>query len=267
MLTAIPTSTFTSSRHEQVQGGMEKVATAAAATPHLVPMAAVQPPHFLIGPGGGYTFLPSMAPLSGSEPFASLRPIGQFTAHGRPITAIPYYAPGELYQRNLLSGIQNDRNTHSASTPPERKPTVGGFPPSSSSPLGSGSGESSESITAATPETHTPESSPSPEEEAEEQEMEADVKTELPIDEPVQSSCARRSSDSKIEETSTKNNYPINALIDVPVPTSLSRSSRTSSLSSSLSSFRFGGSLSTLWASQLSLSGARISGPSMKSTG
>ena len=58
--------------------------------------------------------------------------------------------------------------------------------------------------------------------------------------------------------------YPVSALIDVPLITPLNRSSRTSSLSSSLSSFRFGGSLSQLWASQISLSG-KIS--NMKSTG
>jgi hypothetical protein len=58
--------------------------------------------------------------------------------------------------------------------------------------------------------------------------------------------------------------YPVSALIDVPMITPLNRSSRTSSLSSSLSSFRFGGSLSQLWASQISLSG-KIS--NMKSTG
>ncbi len=66
--------------------------------------------------------------------------------------------------------------------------------------------------------------------------------------------------------TSKSSPYPVSALVDVPVPmiTPLNRSSRTSSLSSSLSSFRFGGSLSQLWASQISLSG-KIS--NMKSTG
>ena len=67
-------------------------------------------------------------------------------------------------------------------------------------------------------------------------------------------------SSSKSEES--KNPYSLNALIDVPA--SLAGNSRTSSLSSSLSSFRFGGSLNQLWASQLSLS-AKM--PNMKSTG
>lgn len=58
--------------------------------------------------------------------------------------------------------------------------------------------------------------------------------------------------------------YPVQALVDIPMNAPLTRSSRTSSLSSSLSSFRFGGSLSQLWASQMSLT-ARM--PNMKSTG
>ncbi len=76
----------------------------------------------------------------------------------------------------------------------------------------------------------------------------------------------RRNSDSNIEETGlSSKSYQINALIDVPpMAPPLNRASRTSSLSSSLSSFRFGGSLSQLWASQISLSG-RIN--NMKSTG
>lgn len=60
-----------------------------------------------------------------------------------------------------------------------------------------------------------------------------------------------------------KLSYPINALIDVPG--SLNRGSRTSSLSSSLSSFRFGGSLSQLWATSLSSLSNKVN--SMKSTG
>lgn len=68
--------------------------------------------------------------------------------------------------------------------------------------------------------------------------------------------------DTSVFSSSNVNPYPINALIDVP--TSLSRGSRTSSLSSSISSFRFGGSLNKLWAaSQLSLSNK----VNMKSTG
>lgn len=57
--------------------------------------------------------------------------------------------------------------------------------------------------------------------------------------------------------------YPINALIDVPG--SLNRGSRTSSLNSSLSSIRFGGSLSQLWATSLSSLNNKVNG--MKSTG
>ena len=78
----------------------------------------------------------------------------------------------------------------------------------------------------------------------------------------------RRNSDSTLEESmagSSSKGYQISALIDVPpMAPPLNRASRTSSLSSSLSSFRFGGSLSQLWASQISLSG-KIN--NMKSTG
>lgn len=79
---------------------------------------------------------------------------------------------------------------------------------------------------------------------------------------------ARRNSDSNLEETtasSSSKSYQISALIDIPpMAPPLNRASRTSSLNSSLSSFRFGGSLSQLWASQISLSG-KIN--NMKSTG
>lgn len=61
----------------------------------------------------------------------------------------------------------------------------------------------------------------------------------------------------------SKRSYPINALIDVPG--SLNRGSRTSSLSSSLSSFRFGGSLSQIWATSLSSLSGKLH--NMKSTG
>lgn len=73
---------------------------------------------------------------------------------------------------------------------------------------------------------------------------------------PSEDDCCRRNSDTVKE---THNPYSINALIDVP-----NSLSRTSSLSSSLSSFRFGGSLSQLWATSLS---SLRKMPSMKSTG
>ena len=77
-------------------------------------------------------------------------------------------------------------------------------------------------------------------------------------------SAATNASTAAAASSSKNSPYPVSALIDVPMITPLNRSSRTSSLSSSLSSFRFGGSLSQLWASQISLSG-KIS--NMKSTG
>lgn len=59
----------------------------------------------------------------------------------------------------------------------------------------------------------------------------------------------RRNSDSNLDETAASKSYQINTLIDIPpMAPPLNRASRTSSLSSSLSSFRFGGSLSQLWS-------------------
>ena len=74
-------------------------------------------------------------------------------------------------------------------------------------------------------------------------------------------SCTQRTSPSSSGDTQAS--YPINALIDMPG--SLNRGSRTSSLNSSLSSFRFGGSLSQLWAASLSSLSGKV--PNMKSTG
>ena len=112
-----------------------------------------------------------------------------------------------------------------------------------------------------------------------------EIKREPEDTPPAIQSCSRRHSDSSNGTAADASNmtnvslssgataggsknspYPVSALIDVPIITPLNRSSRTSSLSSSLSSFRFGGSLSQLWASQISLSAAsKIS--NMKSTG
>lgn len=74
-------------------------------------------------------------------------------------------------------------------------------------------------------------------------------------------SCTQRTNPSSSGDTQAS--YPINALIDMPG--SLNRGSRTSSLNSSLSSFRFGGSLSQLWAASLSSLSGKV--PNMKSTG
>ena len=116
-----------------------------------------------------------------------------------------------------------------------------------------------------------------------------EIKREPEEGSPVLQSCSRRHSESSTSggggvadssnltnvslsssstATGSKNSpYPVSALIDVPIITPLNRSSRTSSLSSSLSSFRFGGSLSQLWASQISLSGNLPKVSYMKSTG
>ena len=75
-------------------------------------------------------------------------------------------------------------------------------------------------------------------------------------------SCTQRTTNPS-SSGDTQASYPINALIDMPG--SLNRGSRTSSLNSSLSSFRFGGSLSQLWAASLSSLSGKV--PNMKSTG
>jgi len=77
---------------------------------------------------------------------------------------------------------------------------------------------------------------------------------------------ARRNSDSNLEESvsSASKSYQISALIDVPpMVSALNRASRTSSLSSSISSIRFGGSLNQLWPPTLSVGKVN----DMKSTG
>ena len=119
------------------------------------------------------------------------------------------------------------------------------------SPLDSGQQHDRDTVTM--PTTATPTSS--------------DVKQEsVGTADNAELTCSRpKSADAVAKETTSfsggGNPYPINALIDVPV--SLARGSRTSSLSSSISSFRFGGSLNRIWASQLSLSNK----VNMKSTG
>lgn len=301
MLTAVPTSTAAfspnspqaSARVDPSSHSMDKVA-AAAVTPQLVPMTAMPPPHFLINPGTGYTLVPSVTPLNGKETFGSitsLHPMGQFAGITRPVTAIPYYqTPVDLYQPSSSPQRQQPEQTHTRTHPtsppsvivsdlaangkgsPESKPDISSGSDSSTS--GSpGNGTLTDSFSGSCEEVNTVTmvgSSPTTIRTAtgtmaREAERRVDIKQEPMVTEDVVlSNCTRRNSDSNVEDMSSaaKNSYPISALIDVP--TSLTRSSRTSSLSSSLSSFRFGGSLSHLWASQLSLSGKL---PNMKSTG
>ena len=272
-----------------------------AAGARLVPMATVPPPHFLI-PGAGYTLVPS---LNGCDTFGGIASIHPFAGATRPITALPYYSPSselvqqqqqqqQLYARmhGVISGVQNGTGNlseakHSISnvaSPPSTGSTS--IPPTScDSPTTPADATTARRMSDSTSAADTPSrarkrplrrrssydgTSPSELRVAmdTDDEEDVDVKEEpLADDTNTHHSCARtrRNSDSTIEESSSsKNPYPINALIDVP--SSLTRSSRTSSLSSSLSSFRFGGSLSTLWASQMSLSG-KVPNPNMKSTG
>lgn len=304
MLTALPASVtpFASSQHGYSPGTMEKpvaVAATVGATPQLVPMA-VPPPHFLIGgPGQGYTILPSVAPINSGEAFgglASLRPLGQFTGHGQPVTALPYYdvyqqqrvnpqsqSPGPVHRMSAGTGGGVGRSpeggTTSAQTPPESKPDLGhSIPPPPLVPVTStaSAGNTPSPSTPSFSQANSGGARPSPmnlsnqldQPMNEEDPHGIKVKRETTEEESLQS-CTRSNSDSRVDEAGTstgggvKGSYQISALIDVP--TSLTRSSRTSSLSSSLSSFRFGGSLNTLWASQLPHPGAKIH--NMKSTG
>ena len=75
--------------------------------------------------------------------------------------------------------------------------------------------------------------------------------------------CSRRKSDATTTGEENNLSYPVSALVDIP--SSLTRASRTSSLSSSLSTVRFGGSLSQLWATSLSSLSGKLN--NMKSTG
>ena len=287
MLTAVPTSTaaFTGNPSGALApnpSDMDKV-TAATVTPQLFPVAAMPPPHFLISPGTGYTLVPSVTPLNGRELFGnitSLHQMGQFSGVPRPVGAIPYYnAPVDLYQTGQ-HGSPSQSSEPAHTTPPTlhvSRITGSGSPDSrmDASSVSDGANNGSprnltESISGSCEELSKGGGSPAKTVrvlagEREVRERSVDIKRESMVtEEVVLPNCTRRNSDSNVEEVSSsaaKNCYPINALIDVP--TSLTRSSRTSSLSSSLSSFRFGGSLSQRWASQLSLSKL----PNIKSTG
>ena len=295
--------------------------------PQLIPMATVPPPRFLIGPSGGYTILPPIAPLSSMEgsSFSSLTSLHPFGSLNRPITAIPYYSPTDVYQRGGATSAAITANTgtsilatqtngasaaqppsaqnqdHPSPPPPPTLPhshphqqvgmTDRSSPPTPSRRHGSSDDvmppqlhpsphtsvpdslnlvsvtnrSPTRNLSATTPDQTPQAATPGLRTEVIAQDgVPVEVKMEPASSEDPFPSCTRpKSADATMEEASfsSKNPYPINALIDVP--TSLSRASRTSSLSSSISSFRFGGSLNKLWASQLSLSNK----VNMKSTG
>ena len=298
--------------------------------PQLIPMATVPHPQFFIG--GSY-LLPPIAPLTNinidRNSFGGLTQLHSFGGLHRPITAIPYYSPTDIYQRgatsttNTATPILPNHTTASLSTQtqpvanqdlpspasslppslPHLRANITTTTPSSSRHPGSASTVveetgstsrhvspqtslpnsldlaspvrtashpvSARNVSATTPE-QTPQASmphlitDSPSTSREN--IPTDIKHEPATSEDSFPSCTRpKSADAIADESlafsSGKNPYPINALIDAP--TSLSHTSRTSSLSSSISSFRFGGSLNKLWASQLSLSNK----VNMKSTG
>ena len=295
------------------------------ASPQFIPM--VPQSQFLIR--GGYTLFPPLAaPLNMEGGFSGLAPLHPLGGLTRPITAIPYYQPTELYHQrrgggtngaeeggnhglrrvNTSMGQSADSVSETAPSPPPLTTLtpshISAHSPvdeaslslsrtrqtslptsldlsSDRSPAGGGA------ISTATTPDHTPQAAmprlisvaKSPMDPQTDPKSVAtaatptatptisDVKRE-PSATAVNDSaytCSRpKSADAVAKETSFSgggNPYPINALIDVPA--SLGHGSRTSSLSSSISSFRFGGSLNKLWASQLSLSNK----VNMKSTG
>lgn len=303
----------------------------AGSPPQLIPMATVPQSQFLIR--GGYALLPPVAPLTSmnvdANPFSGLAPLQPLGGLSRPITAIPYYSPTDVYQKRSSGAANVEENTgasvglhnhtHSALSAPSHStanqdtPTspLSSLPPALTpvqlitSPPGSsrlsGNSPGNETISVSghvSPQTSLPNSldlaspvrtrhtsptrnlsatTPDQMPQAATPHLVTDstlssrenpphIKREPMATEDSFPSCDRpKSADAVTEEgsafQSSNNPYPINALIDAP--TSLGRGSRTSSLSSSISSFRFGGSLNKLWASHLSLS----SKVNMKSTG
>ena len=298
-------------------------------SPQIIPMATVPQSQFLIR--GGYTLLPPIAPLTNVEgaSFGGLTPLHPIGGLTRPITAIPYYQPTEIYQQrgggsagsatttvtteettsalqnSSSSGLSTPRELRGSQTivPPPSPPPLTSLPPSHSpgaeisfgtrqtslpnsldltaSARSPGATHSPAQSILTTPTDHTPQpnvprliavpkspvalghdATPSTAVTPTVSDMDREVAGGTTDDSAY--TCSRpKSADAVAKDTSVfgANPYPINALIDVPA--SLSRGSRTSSLSSSISSFRFGGSLNKLWASQLSLSNK----VNMKSTG
>ena len=302
----------------------------AGTSSQLIPMATVPQSQFLIR--GGYTFFPPFTPLTNfnveGASFGGLTPLHPIGGLTRPITAIPYYPPTEIYHRrgggsNATTSKETGNpilQSHGSTTasasrdsgsqtlvPPSSPPPLTSLTPShsprnemslggaahqtslpnsldlSASPAAavrSPSAHSPAQSLLATPTDHTPQATviphliSVPESPGRHDHTPStaptptipEVKRELPggtNDDGVYTCSRPKSADAVTKETSVfgVNPYPINALIDVPA--SLGRGSHTSSLSSSISSFRFGGSLNKLWASQLSLSN-RVN---MKSTG
>lgn len=208
-------------------------------SPQVIPLA--QPTQFFIAPAPGPGYALQLPPNSAHGGSGQISNIG--IASWPPTLRPPQpFHPTEIFfaqqsspQTCLLAApppVASDPKP----TPPDNKPIL---PPSDSSPL-----------------LHPqpgPDSPPSPI---------TMSRMKRVKKEPLLSGC-KRNEDLTSSSTEEKSHpYSINALIDVP---SLTRSSRTSSLSSSLSSFRFGGSLSQIWATSLNSLSGKLN--NMKSTG
>lgn len=229
--------------------------------PQLMPIAALHPPQFFIT-GGGYTVLPMHAAPENFPGGATLHPIGQFSG-GRPLPGglHTYYNPSDMYHQIrhspsplvMPAAVESKHTVTPSNLQNETKRIPHPNPAPSAPPLSGNSRVSSPGL------SETPKSAVS-----EDMRDVTEVKREpTAADEaPCSANCRGKTGSgggggvgsSRVD----KGSYSLSALIDVPN----SHSSRTSSLSSSLSSFRFGGSLSQIWASQLSLSKVN-----MKSTG
>lgn len=208
--------------------------------PHLVPVGQLPHPQLLFPAGSRYALqMPAVTQTTDSGVGVAAWP--SLTAPLRPGPTLHCYNPSEVF----FSG-QPPCLLAMASSSEDKKPSAARLTSNQIPPV----------LTAAPIPINTERKSQS-------KSRLVTVKREGSSD---NTSCSkRRRSDASLEDEEPRpasSSYPINALIDIPG--GLTRGSRTSSLSSSLSSFRFGGSLSQLWAASLS-SLSKI--PNMKSTG
>ena len=222
---------------------------AADKVPHLVPMGQLPHPQLLIPAGGRYAFqMPAVAQTTDSTvPGVGVAAWPSLTTPLRSGPTLHCYNPSEVFfggQPQCLLAMASSNGTGLE----DKKPSGTRH-----------SATQTPSVLTTTPVPVSLERKPQPEPKP----LSVLVKREGSSENV---SCSkRRRSDTSLEDEEPRpaaSSYPINALIDIPG--GLTRASRTSSLSSSLSSFRFGGSLSQLWAASLS-SLSKI--PNMKSTG
>ena len=240
-----------------IRGPQDRNTMDKAAQPPLIPMAPFQ--QFFI-PGSYTVQMPSAlaaagTPMSNTSGDAPLTNVGVASwaplAPLRPVPGASCFSPAEVYYGN---------NPGSCIVPMagsvDTKPPIQTL--NDTILLGPGC---KDSPPPAPPPPPPPPPPPSAQHTSETSDHPLQVKQETSGSEERQSCTQQLKSNPPSEEPQPS--YPINALIDMPG--SLNRGSRTSSLSSSLSSFRFGGSLSQLWAASLNSLSGKV--PNMKSTG